>query len=91
MGRGKIELCRRAVPLHLRRNAMSLEFEAVYENGVLKPREPLPLREHERVVISVKPKSSRIRQAFGLIRWTGDPEDLRRIAEGPECSISESP
>jgi len=70
---------------------MSLEVEATYEDGVLKPNQPLPLREHERVIISVKPRISRIRQAAGLIRWTGDPAGLKAIAEDLESGILESP
>jgi predicted DNA-binding antitoxin AbrB/MazE fold protein len=62
---------------------MSLEIEAVYENGVMKPDTPLPLKEHERVTVRVKPHTSRIRQSAGLLRWTGDPEVLRKIAEDP--------
>lgn len=34
--------------------AMALTVEAVYENGVLKPAQPLPLREHETVRITVE-------------------------------------
>lgn len=30
---------------------MPLTIEAVYENGVLKPGQPLPQKEHERVQI----------------------------------------
>jgi predicted DNA-binding antitoxin AbrB/MazE fold protein len=69
---------------------MSLEIEATYENGVLKPSQPLPLREHQRVVISVRAKVSRIRQAAGMIHWTGDPAVLRQIAEDPESDVLES-
>lgn len=29
--------------------------EAVYENGVLKPAQPLPLNEHEKVCVTVEP------------------------------------
>lgn len=32
---------------------MSKKLEAVYENGVLRPLEPLDLREHERVTVIV--------------------------------------
>src|SRR5215472_13090387 len=32
---------------------MPLQVEAVYENGVLRLLEPLDLREHERVIVSV--------------------------------------
>jgi predicted DNA-binding antitoxin AbrB/MazE fold protein len=34
---------------------MTLTVESVYENGVLKPLQPLPLKEHEKVQITVKP------------------------------------
>ena len=30
-------------------------FEAIYENGVLKPLEPIKLPEHQRVTITVQP------------------------------------
>lgn len=37
------------------KNAMSKGIEAVYENGVLRPLEPLDLQEHQRVRISLSP------------------------------------
>ena len=70
---------------------MSLEVEATYENGVLKLDEPLPFKEHERLVVSVKSKISRVDASYGLIGWTGDPEILRKIAEDDEFGILESP
>ena len=33
---------------------MTLTVEAIYENGVLKPLQPLPLKEHEKVRITVE-------------------------------------
>jgi predicted DNA-binding antitoxin AbrB/MazE fold protein len=33
--------------------SMALQVDAVYENGVLRPLQPLDLREHEHVVVSV--------------------------------------
>ena len=33
---------------------MATTFEAVYENGVLKPEKPLPFKEHQRVKVSVE-------------------------------------
>jgi predicted DNA-binding antitoxin AbrB/MazE fold protein len=62
---------------------MTLEVTAVYEDGVLKPESPLPLREHQRVTVQVLPQTSRIRQTAALLKWTGDLETLRRIAEDP--------
>jgi predicted DNA-binding antitoxin AbrB/MazE fold protein len=66
---------------------MSLEVEATYTNGVLKLDKPLPLNEHERLTVQVKPHTSRMRQRAGSIKWTGDPEVLRKIAEDPEFNV----
>ncbi len=52
---------------------MSLQIEATYEDGVLKFDEVLPLKEHERVVVTIQPQTSRARQSYGLIGWSGDP------------------
>ncbi len=35
---------------------MAITVEAVYENGVLKPAQPLPLKEHEKVQVTVEQK-----------------------------------
>ncbi len=63
---------------------MSMESEATYENGVLKLDQLLPLEEHERVTVYVKPHASRSRKRAGALKWTGDPEVLRMIAEDPQ-------
>jgi predicted DNA-binding antitoxin AbrB/MazE fold protein len=68
-----------------------LEIEAIYENGVLKPIQPLPLAERQHVRLTIQVKTSRIRQSAGLIRWNGSPEELERIAMDPEFGIEESP
>ncbi len=70
---------------------MSITCEAVYEAGVLKPISPLPLKEHEKVRVTVVPQTNLARQTAGMISWTGDAETLRRLAEDPEFGISESP
>jgi predicted DNA-binding antitoxin AbrB/MazE fold protein len=70
---------------------MALEVEATYEGGVLKPTQPLPLREHQRVSITVREETSQARISYGLIPWTGDPEVLRAIAEDPESRVLEYP
>ena len=48
---------------------MTTQVEAVYENGVLRPLEPLPLDEHQRVTLTVSdvsedPLASMIDHAF---------------------------
>jgi predicted DNA-binding antitoxin AbrB/MazE fold protein len=69
---------------------MVLTVEAVYENGVLKPTQPLPLEEHAKVQITVHPRVSNLADSYGIMGWTGDPDVLRRIAEDVEFSILEA-
>jgi predicted DNA-binding antitoxin AbrB/MazE fold protein len=63
---------------------MTLTVEAVYEGGVLKPAQPLPLKEHERGRITVEPEDSPLLRAYGIMGWTGDAETIERIALDPE-------
>jgi predicted DNA-binding antitoxin AbrB/MazE fold protein len=70
---------------------MSITIKAVYENGVLKPEQPLPLQDKERVTVTIRPAISLARQTAGMLRWTGDAETLERIARDPEFGILESP
>ncbi len=70
---------------------MILTVEAIYENGVLKPQEPLPLQEHEKVRITVESERTWAERTAGMLQWSGDPEVLRRIAEDDEFGILESP
>ena len=70
---------------------MTLTVEAIYENGVLKPTQPLPLKEHEKVRITVEVGQTWAERTAGMLQWTGDPEVLRRIAEEDEFGILESP
>ena len=81
---------------------MAITVEAVYEGGVLKPAQPLPLAEHAKVRQSVEPVPDQpapsteeaedaVARSYGLLRWTGDVETLRRIAEDDEFGILESP
>ena len=69
---------------------MPLTIEAIYEDGVLKPSRPLPLDEHEKVRITIEPQISWAERTAGMLKWTGDPEVLRRIAEDDEFGVLES-
>jgi predicted DNA-binding antitoxin AbrB/MazE fold protein len=69
---------------------MPLTIEAIYENGVLKPSRPLPLKEHETVRITIEPLRSWAECTSGLLQWTGDPKVLRMIAEDDEFGIREA-
>jgi predicted DNA-binding antitoxin AbrB/MazE fold protein len=70
---------------------MILTIEAIYENGVLKPKEPLRLQEHEKVLVTIQPAISLARQTAGIVPWTGDVEILERIVHDSEFGILESP
>jgi predicted DNA-binding antitoxin AbrB/MazE fold protein len=70
---------------------MTITVEAVYENGMLKLDKPLPLEDHARVQVTVQAATSAARESAGLLRWRGDWETLRRLAEDDEFGIMESP
>jgi predicted DNA-binding antitoxin AbrB/MazE fold protein len=70
---------------------MEVQVEAVYEGGVLKLGQPLPLPEGQRVEVVVKVKTSRVKQAYGLLGFTGDPSIIRQIALDPDFGVQESP
>ncbi len=65
---------------------MSLTVEAIYENGVLKPAQPLPLKEHEQVRLSIQQGESPLVRAYGIMGWTGDAEN-----PGAHCPGSRVP
>ena len=73
---------------------MSITIEALYEDGVLKPVEPLPLKEHSKVRITIDDEScwraSRVRATAGLLEWKGDVETIERLALDPELGIEEA-
>ena len=76
---------------------MPLTVEAIYENGVLKLEQPLPLQEREKVrvcvhtAVDIQNSLDAVERSSGLLSWTGDLETLRRIAEDDEFGILESP
>jgi predicted DNA-binding antitoxin AbrB/MazE fold protein len=70
---------------------MAITVEAVYENGTLKLKDPLPLKEHETVLVTVEPALTWAERTAGMLPWTGDPEVLHQIATDPDYGILESP
>ena len=57
---------------------MAFTVEAVYENGVLKPAEPLPLKEHEKVSVTVEPVRPPVWEQI-LARADAPPEELAKV------------
>jgi predicted DNA-binding antitoxin AbrB/MazE fold protein len=76
---------------------MPITVEAVYENGVLKPAQPLGLQEHERVQLTVQ-TSADLQAAhvpgsrgYGLVQWTGSVADLDFLIEDADNDPLEGP
>jgi predicted DNA-binding antitoxin AbrB/MazE fold protein len=69
---------------------MVITIEAIYENGTLKLERPLPLKEHEKVQVTVVQLSSLAEQCYGMMGWTGDDSTLERVALDPELDPQES-
>jgi len=64
---------------------MTLTVEAIYQEGVHKPVQPLPLQENESVRITVHSGRSLAEQTAGMMNWKGDAETLERLlAENEE-------
>ena len=70
---------------------MSLEVDAIYENGCLKLDHPLPLDERQRVRVIVQADAGIARRSYGIIGWTGDVETVRQAALDPAAGALESP
>jgi predicted DNA-binding antitoxin AbrB/MazE fold protein len=68
---------------------MAITVEGIYENGVLRPAQPLPFKEREKVQITVMAATSRVRQSAGLMGWTGSQEDADFVALSPELDPQE--
>jgi predicted DNA-binding antitoxin AbrB/MazE fold protein len=72
---------------------MTITVEAVYEDGVLKPAQPLPIGEHQRVQVTIGTSQSATRQfesTAGLVKWDGDPNELEQFAIDPAFDPQES-
>ncbi len=66
---------------------MNLTVEAVYENGSLKLSEPLPLKEHEKVQVTVQGLPSVAEESHGIMGWTGSRERADYFAMDPELDF----
>lgn len=67
---------------------MAITVEAVYENGTLKLKEPLPLKEHETVRITVEPALTWAERTAGMLPC--DPALIEWAATDPDLAYPES-
>jgi predicted DNA-binding antitoxin AbrB/MazE fold protein len=70
---------------------MTLTVEAVYENGVLKPKQPLPFREHQEVQITVQARYCNLADLYGLMGFKGTAEEADFFAMDPELDYPPPP
>lgn len=68
---------------------MPLTVEAVYENGVLKPVEPLPLKEHEKVRVTVEPARIPIWERIAALTADASPEEIAKLPPGGAAAIDQ--
>ena len=68
---------------------MAITVEAVYENGVLKLKEPLPFQEHEQVQVTIQPKTSWVERTAGIMGFTGTAEEAEYFALSPDLDPQE--
>jgi predicted DNA-binding antitoxin AbrB/MazE fold protein len=59
---------------------MTITVEATYENGTLKLVVPLPLKENEKVRVTVELGPSPLLRAYGIMGWKGDAATIERVA-----------
>ena len=50
---------------------MPITVEAIYEDGVLKPAGPLPLKERQHVWVTIQPQTSWVEETRGIIEGEG--------------------
>jgi predicted DNA-binding antitoxin AbrB/MazE fold protein len=62
-----------------------LTVRAIYENGQLRPLEPLALQERESVLLQVI-RQSAVQETAGILQGVS-PEVVREVAEGDEFSV----
>ena len=69
---------------------MTITIDAIYENGVLQPIQPLALKEQEQVRVTVESSANWAERTAGMLKWTGDPKELEQFAIDPAFDPQES-
>jgi predicted DNA-binding antitoxin AbrB/MazE fold protein len=68
---------------------MPITIEAIFENGMLRPLQPLPLKEHEAVRVTVETAGTWAERTSGLLCWPGDLDTLDRFITDSELDPQE--
>jgi predicted DNA-binding antitoxin AbrB/MazE fold protein len=65
---------------------MTITVEATHENGVLRPAQPLLLKELEQVRVTIERHSRLADQTYGMIGWSGDADDFDSLLQESEAA-----
>lgn len=68
---------------------MTLTVEAVYENGVLQPSEPLPFREHEKVRVTIEPVQPPIWERIAALAADAPEDEIAKLPPDGAAKIDE--
>jgi predicted DNA-binding antitoxin AbrB/MazE fold protein len=63
---------------------MTITIEAVYENGVLRPAQPLPFEEREHARVTIHRSDSLTDRTYGNVGWSGDADTFDRLLQESE-------
>ena len=63
---------------------MSITFDAVYEGGQLRPEQPLPLAERQRVRVTIESQESSVDKTAGMMGFAGSADEATRWATSAE-------
>ena len=70
---------------------MTITVEATYENGTLKVAQPLPLKEHEQVRVTIQPKTNWVDETRGILGWKGSAKLAEQFATDSELDFPPPP
>jgi predicted DNA-binding antitoxin AbrB/MazE fold protein len=70
---------------------MTGPFEAIYEDGVLKPVRPLPLAEHAKVRVTIEPVRNWVNETAGMLGFKGTAEEADYLATDPDLDYPPPP
>ena len=70
---------------------MDLTVDATYENGVLKPTQPLPFAEHEKVRVTLETSTSWVERTAGIMGFQGPQAEADYFATDPELDYPPRP
>jgi predicted DNA-binding antitoxin AbrB/MazE fold protein len=70
---------------------MSIQMEAVYENGVFRPLQPVPLAEHQRVTVTIDAEETAPSAAVDAAHFTLTPERWQAFCDALDAPPRDVP